>query len=102
MGLHLSLMIHFELIFVESVRFGLKFIYLFILALNVQLFQCYLLQSLSLHQTAFSYLSMISRAYLCGSVSLLSISLSYVSISKSQCPYQNQHHTRCIGVCLTS
>lgn len=25
MGLHLSLMIHFELIFVESVRFGLKF-----------------------------------------------------------------------------
>ena len=30
MGLHLSLMIHFELIFVESVRFGLKFIIIII------------------------------------------------------------------------
>ena len=102
MGLHLSLMIHFELIFIESVRFGLTFIYLFILALSVQLFQCYLLETLSFHQTAFSYLSMINWAYLCGSVSLLSISLSYVSISKSQWQYPNQHHTRCIGVCLTS
>ena len=35
MGLHLSLMIHFELIFIESVRLGLTFIYLFILALSV-------------------------------------------------------------------
>ena len=30
MGLHLSLMTHFELIFVESVRFGLKFIIIII------------------------------------------------------------------------
>ena len=38
MGLHFSLMIHFELIFVESVRFGLKFIIIIIFWLWV--FSC--------------------------------------------------------------